>query len=592
MDIDRDLLRQQRGGGERQDRGEDPGRSTNTERMRPADHAGGANGMYPHTSPLANVGAGAGDSESVEEMGSRRDVFTAAAPTPMPAAEAAAPALVEEKPPPKGKQPAARSAGTDAKPADAKDAGANDDHAGAKTGDATTGDAPAGAAPMPASEAKQQGGRGGRSSAGSGRGGTGPGAAAARAGVTFQVARTAPGDASPTRTTLAVGEEVNFTAAQPGNWRATTSTGTPNATNTSTFRWKATDTATNPTVTYSRDGQPDVDTNFRLVAPTSIDFRKTQDDPQLPAGVGMVTNLTFGPQNVNFYNVEWLEEPGGPSNVRGYFQQYISEGRGALNHDPNPNGVSMEGATNNGVDDHAFMAGKPRLGSPPQWSEGSMEWVIPNVYRVGSAGARHAITTVTQRFDMHGGANAGSMTVTKGGASATQNLSGQMVGSTLATMERFLTQADARNYLASQADPQSAIKQGLNKLPNFRLNDRTSFDNLIAALRAFAPAPVLYTSVRCTNTYSWFTQDSVTFTVGPHTETFDLNTGRHKIMRIPWLTVIDPATFNSNMFLNYTIVAEGHTFTMSQPFPFNEFGTAQPCPGSEGRYTLLSYLRA
>jgi hypothetical protein len=590
MEHDRELELEQQYG-RKADRAEDvdaPGQRANTDGLRPAHYANDGDALYTRASPLASAASssdGGGDAGEMPVL-TQHEAYE---PEPAVAPRTAANANAQQDPTPAQVAAAEREQREKARPANA--AASSSSAAASSSAPEASADAPASSSQPRAAD--KQGGRGGRSGSGSGSGSRAGGRGAAA--VTHEVAQPAPSDPATTRTTLGVGEEVNFTAPHPGNWRATSSTGTPSATGVTTFRWKAPDTATNPTVTYSRDGEADIDTNFSVVAPTTVDFRKTQDDPQLPAGVGMWTNLTFAPQTVNFYNAEWLEEPGGPSNVSGYFAQYIAEGQGTLAHEPNTQWTSMQGATNNGVDDHAFIAGKPRLRmfgliGPLRWYEGSFEWSIPNKYRVAGTSGSHDITTVVQRFEMQGGANAGGMTVTKGAASATQRPTGEMVDTTTELTERFETVSAARDYLNTFDSPVTAIKRGLGRLANLRAVDRTSHDNLVSALRAYSPAPVLVTSVRCTNTYSWVTEDSVSLTVAGFSQSFTLNTDRHRTFRIPWLTIIDPGSFNSGMVLSYTIVAEGHTFQMSQPFPFNEFGTQSPCPGSDGRYTLTSFL--
>jgi hypothetical protein len=109
------------------------------------------------------------------------------------------------------------------------------------------------------------------------------------------------------------------------------------------------------------------------------------------AGAGMDVNLTFGPTNVSFYNVEWLEEPHPVSAKSGYFNQIPDQ---ALYHTPNANWLNM-GNANDACNDTAAY-----FGAPPPFSEGSFTWVVPNKFRVGGSGGGRVFFPSVQHMTM------------------------------------------------------------------------------------------------------------------------------------------------------------------------------------------------
>jgi hypothetical protein len=141
----------------------------------------------------------------------------------------------------------------------------------------------------------------------------------------------------------------------------------------------------------------------------AIAIERSEDSwPSGVQGVGMITNVTVGPSSVSFANVEWLEVPGGPSNITGYFTKYKG-----LQHHPNPNWLGWN-AANTGLTDHASLFKWPK-----PWSPGGFQWNIPNKYRVASAGGNgHVFTTTHQVFRMTN--KKGTTTITKGGAKVTR----------------------------------------------------------------------------------------------------------------------------------------------------------------------------
>lgn len=453
------------------------------------------------------------------------------------------------------------------------------------------------AGPMPYPNAsplgEQLGGRGERAG-----GGAAAGAPHSRAGAGHGITHTtvSPDVPDRTRTRVGVGEEVDFTAAgdSAGTWTASASIGTPNGSG-ETFRWRAPDVAGPVMITHEHGGRR-TPVEMDVVAPTAVHFRKTQDDPQMPAGVGMWTQVTFDPTGVSWQFAQWQEkgyaEAGAPQNPQGYFAEYLQRpGARPLVHEPNTAFTGMSTA-DGGISDHAFIGGKPRVGSPPRWYEGSFSWSIPNVYRVAGQTAEHPIETVTQTFTMQGGTNAGAMTVTKKEATATQMASGQMLNTRPDMLERLETPDAAQHFLRGYDDPKDAIKAALTRLSNYRANDRPSYDNLLAAVRAYSRPVYMYVAIRCVNKFSYVLRDDVALTMTGHNaypQSFSLGTGEFRDFSPLWTTIIDPATFNGNDLVHYRLVVEGREFLASQAFPFNELNQVE-MPGSGGHYQINSFL--
>jgi hypothetical protein len=583
--------------------------------MRPVDGKG-ANGLYRNPSPLAGKDGDPDVAPATFKLEKIDDNARAAKKRDKqhPKKDAH-----EAKPPPKAANPAkdakeAADAGEQkdaadglvapAKPAGpaktrAHPAGAHDANAGGHDAKASGEGVPSVGGHGEASVGGRggRGGHSGTSTHGSSRG-TGPGAAHSE--LTSQTMKTAPGDAARDRTTVAVGEEVDFTSTSAGSWSASASTGTASGTGDS-FHWKAQDAAGTATITFTPTGGGAAQTKqMHVVAPTSIDFRKMRDEPQPPAGAGMWTNLTFGPQTVNFYNVEWLEVPGFAESVTGYFDQLqMQEGR-ELEHNPNANWTPMseDGAVNNDVDDHAFINTLPRLTrtvidffGERRYFAGSFQWNVPNKYRVAGQGDGQVFQNVVQSFTMD---DAGTVTVSKGGQSATQASDGVAAAEGL-ELPRFDTVAAASAALRRDGGGSASAQliSGLTKLSTYRTRDHDSYNNLIAALNLLGNVK-LYVAVRCTNTYSIFTEDSVTLNVtGTNcwSTNFSVNTNRFRDFNVPWTSVINPASFNSTTGLHFHIDAEGHEFSASMVLPFNDYGTRQTLSGSDDRYQLTSFFK-
>jgi hypothetical protein len=220
------------------------------------------------------------------------------------------------------------------------------------------------------------------------------------------VLRAAKGASS--RTTVGVGEVVRMTTTSAGMWLASGGTRSSNG-RTRAFDWTAPGKPGTFTITLVVGGK-NVKKKFKVVAPSSLKFKLKSEDtyPAGQQGVGMYTDLTVGPTSVSFGNVEWLEVPGPPTNIHGYFKNYPG-----LYHHPNPSWLRWN-EKNTSIWDHANLFRWPK-----PWSPGGFTWAIPNKWRVAAEGGDgHVFQTVNQVFTMHD--NKGTTSVSKGGVTVTR----------------------------------------------------------------------------------------------------------------------------------------------------------------------------
>jgi len=224
---------------------------------------------------------------------------------------------------------------------------------------------------------------------------------AAQLTISHHTAHEAPDGSGRTRTTVGVGEVVHFTGSKSGTWSA--SGGPIKKGGGKSFQWEAMERPGTATITL-RNGNQVATTTLHVIAPNMLHMVKYKEDhwPKGVQGAGMWTNVTIGPSSVSFGNVEWLEVPGGPSNITGYFAKHDH-----LNHQPNPQWLGWN-VKNAGLYDHASLYRWPK-----PWSKGSFQWVIPNKYRVNGKGSGEVFIHTHQVFHLE--AN-GSTLITKGGA--------------------------------------------------------------------------------------------------------------------------------------------------------------------------------
>jgi hypothetical protein len=221
----------------------------------------------------------------------------------------------------------------------------------------------------------------------------------------------APDGSPDTRKKVAMGEVVFFdVGGAVVDWTASAGW-PPIRKGRSTYAWElptpgtATITATDPATGATASVE------IEAVAPEQLKMVKVSEDTQAAGtgGAGMVLSPRFGPRNVNFGNVEWLEQPGGPSSVSGYFADLQALGAD-WNHYPNPNFLRI----NANLTDHAAI-----FGLPAPFKAGSFHWEIPNAFRrAATNGAGEVTVTSTQSFSINA---AGTVTVSKQGASVTRS---------------------------------------------------------------------------------------------------------------------------------------------------------------------------
>lgn len=242
-----------------------------------------------------------------------------------------------------------------------------------------------------------------------GAGGGGGGAAATpKPTITSATQKAAPGGTAATRTTVAVGEVIDFTGSAAGTWSATKGTTAPVGA-VAAFQWTAPAKAGSVTIKLTVGGKS-AKKKIKVIAPNKLRMAVSSNDALTAgtAGVCMVTNVTIGPAHVSFGNVEWLEVPGPGTGVSGYFKKFSSA---TLFHNPNPSWLSWNDS-NTGLTDHAAWHAVPG-----PYKKGGFRWKIPNRWRVAGTGAGGTkFTTTTQQFKMTN--KAGRMTVSKAGASA------------------------------------------------------------------------------------------------------------------------------------------------------------------------------
>ncbi len=242
--------------------------------------------------------------------------------------------------------------------------------------------------------------------------------------VTTATVAAAPDGGANTRQRVGPGEFVDLTASAAVTWTA--AAGTLSVASGPATRWIAPETGS-VAVTATPAGGPPTVTTFQVVPPDSIRMRRAVVNP-IPAGqagADMLTDVDFGHTDVSFSRVQWLEDPGPPSAVHGYF----AFGNGAamdLNHHPNPAFVTLR-PDNHFLHDHCgsgFPLAPPfrRFFPPPMFFGGGWFWSIPNRFRIlGSGSGGTPFVTTLQFFLVD---SSGTTTVSKQGANITRTKAG------------------------------------------------------------------------------------------------------------------------------------------------------------------------
>lgn len=253
-----------------------------------------------------------------------------------------------------------------------------------------------------------------------------PEAAPTEAGVRFTARseRRTPDGHQQNRGRFGVGEMVIFTANKPGDWRA--SGGSPgDAFGTDELGWQAPAVPGSYTITFTAEGQT-VSMTVRVLAPETMTFIKVGERPpaSAPVGVVMDCDISFGPRDVSFDAIEWLEKPGPAERATGFWAagRHPWPGNPDLAHQPNPAAtpVGADNTLDNFHDKVSVMTSAPR----EEWEGGFFEYHIPNVYLVPEVpgSGEHPLPTTRQTHLMAG--PDGTVTVRKQGASATRTPSG------------------------------------------------------------------------------------------------------------------------------------------------------------------------
>jgi hypothetical protein len=228
--------------------------------------------------------------------------------------------------------------------------------------------------------------------------------------VTHETDQKAPGGAANTRTTVAVGERVYFTAETAGDkakWSASAGQGKGAR---EQWDWVAPATPDTVTVTFDPgDGGTATTVKMTVIGPNGINYSDKVEDTIRGAGAGMTNKLTFLPLSVCFWGTQWRETDVDATNVTGWFT-HLSAAR--LKHRAAP--PRNIGDDNSGPKDHASFTA-----SPPFKEAGSFTWVIPQQYSVRGANNWQEITTpFTQLTTIEAD---GTLTVTKNGESVTRS---------------------------------------------------------------------------------------------------------------------------------------------------------------------------
>ncbi|MCX5747454.1 MAG: hypothetical protein NT062_33740 [Proteobacteria bacterium] len=404
-----------------------------------------------------------------------------------------------------------------------------------------------------------------------------------------QVQQVAPADPSPARTTVGVGERVQFSSDGDGTWTATAASGGTTRGAGRTFTWAAPDRAASVAITHERAGTTPSTIAMTVVAPDRIEFRKTSEVPQAAAGVGMVTNLHFFPDTVSFARAEWQEQPGPVGAKSGYFEQYVAAGLGDLAHHPAAGWIPM-GAHNTGVDDSAYTREKPPLGTPGHYSEGMYQWQIPNKYRVAGEGEGYVFANVEQTFTMDGGGQAGRLTVSKGGQQASQSVPGVMEGGA-PLLGDFSTDDAVLAFLDTGND---GLARSLLLLPTLRARDPAGAARLVSVLRRIT-APPLYVGLTCANPYSWFMGDDGRLTVqgnaAAHQETVgSIHSGTTRSYSVPFLDLFDLDSVDAGTGVTFTLNVEGRVLRQRMALPLTGLGRDTAFDGGAGHYLIRSFF--
>lgn len=219
----------------------------------------------------------------------------------------------------------------------------------------------------------------------------------------------APDGSPKTRTDVGIGEDVEFTAPNAGEWTASGGSPTTLASGT-TFDWTAPNRAATVTIKLKVcDNESSIDMN--VIEPDGITATKNSEIsyPAGTQGAGMTLTFNYHPMNASFGNVESKEVSGPATNIWGYFKDNFAPAD--LWHDSGDTFYAIGQDNRDTATDTAAFSGLPA-----PWKEGGFEWEIPNHFRViGEGGDGKEFTIVVQIFSILD--TSGRSRVEKAGAS-------------------------------------------------------------------------------------------------------------------------------------------------------------------------------
>jgi hypothetical protein len=238
--------------------------------------------------------------------------------------------------------------------------------------------------------------------------------------ITTKTLLHAPDNTPDTRSVVGVGEEVEMTAPQSAKWSASAGTISPQKDN--KVIWRAPATDGNAVIKAKLAPGQTCSCILTVQAPNGLSFFKPRPDklPILTAGVGMTCLVTFLPLHISLKEVQWREDSGPPTRLRGYFRHVKSrrEVKDLLYHHANPNYLPTDKSQE--LTDHAFVTCTSPDG---QYEEGSLRVKIPNRYKLygESDGSGRVFATTIQAVTID---KFGTVTISKAGASQSRTLFG------------------------------------------------------------------------------------------------------------------------------------------------------------------------
>jgi hypothetical protein len=196
------------------------------------------------------------------------------------------------------------------------------------------------------------------------------------------------------RTTIGVGELVNFTG-MPQDTQWTNTGGSLSATVGATNLFIAPSNAMSVTVTAMTNGVS-IPVTFTVLAPTGVDHTQLNSVDYFGksiSGAGMFVYVWIAPLQVSFNQVQFMEVLTNASSISGYYLPTNYTLAGLMDHKAN---LPIPIAQDNTWYDHAWWA---QDGQP--WTNGSFSWVYTDQWMVGSNGSWTAFPgTWTQQMTL------------------------------------------------------------------------------------------------------------------------------------------------------------------------------------------------